>query len=110
MANPLSGLEAIQSIGKGIGIPETILVNQANIQPAEIQRVDFKELLNTAIESISNGQSAADASIAQLAAGGEVDLHNVMLAAEKASLTLQFAMQIKNKITDAYQSIMSMQI
>jgi len=48
--------------------------------------------------------------MAKLAAGENIELHSVMLAAEKAALTMQFALQLKNKITEAYQEIMRMQI
>lgn len=109
-ATPISGIEAIGAAIKGIGIPETVLNATPAAQPAQVGRIDFKELLNTAISSISDTQASADNAIANLAAGNNIELHSVMLAAEKANLTLQLAMQIKNKITDAYSEIMRMQI
>ncbi|HRU39787.1 MAG TPA: flagellar hook-basal body complex protein FliE, partial [Candidatus Goldiibacteriota bacterium] len=68
------------------------------------------ELLNVAIKQLNETQVNADSAIAQLAAGQNIELHNVVLAAQKASLTMQLALQVKNKITEAYQEIMRMQI
>jgi flagellar hook-basal body complex protein FliE len=44
------------------------------------------------------------------AAGRTDNIHQVMIAAEKSDIALQFTMQIRNKILDAYNEIMRMQI
>lgn len=46
----------------------------------------------------------------EAAIGGDVDLHDVMIATEKASTAVQLAVQIRNKIVDAYQEIDRMQV
>jgi flagellar hook-basal body complex protein FliE len=106
---------AIEAITSGIGMPSSILNNTTigvqQVQQAQApDRVDFKELLNTAIKSVSETQTGADEAISKLASGQNIELHNVMLAAQKAELTLQLALQVKNKVTEAYQEIMRMQI
>jgi flagellar hook-basal body complex protein FliE len=106
---------AIQSITGGIGMPESVLNNttigvQQAQQSQSPDRVDFKELLNTAVKSITETQTGADDAIKQLASGQNIELHNVMLAAQKAELTMQLALKIKSKVTDAYQEIMRMSI
>lgn len=114
MSTPFA-MGAIEAITGNIGMPSTILNNTAiGVQPARQtqapDRVDFKELLNTAVKSVSETQTGADEAIAKLASGQNIELHNVMLAAQKAQLTLQLALQVKNKVTEAYQEIMRMQI
>jgi len=109
---PIPGIEA--SIGK-VNIPETILAAQQSgqVQPeggAKEAGAAFNNLLDTAVKALSDTQAGADNAITQLAAGQNVELHSVMLAVEKANMTLQLALQIKNKITEAYQDIMRMQI
>jgi flagellar hook-basal body complex protein FliE len=55
------------------------------------------------------GQNAK--SFAQEAAlGGDVDLHDVMIAAEKAGVATQLTVQVRNKVVEAYQEIMRMQV
>ncbi|MBI6545164.1 MAG: flagellar hook-basal body complex protein FliE [Cyanobacteria bacterium NC_groundwater_1444_Ag_S-0.65um_54_12] len=46
----------------------------------------------------------------QLASGEDVALHDVMIAAEKASISIQLTTQIRNKLLEAYQEIMRMQV
>jgi flagellar hook-basal body complex protein FliE len=42
--------------------------------------------------------------------GEPVDVHQVMMAAEEASISIEMLAEIRNKLTDAYRSIMNMQI
>jgi len=107
--NPIAGMEATKGIKPTIGIPETILKPEVQLQPKP-EKIGFGEILNTAIKALSDNQLSADEAMAKLAAGENIELHSVMLAAEKAALTMQFALQLKNKITEAYQEIMRMQI
>jgi flagellar hook-basal body complex protein FliE len=107
-ANPMMGIEAFGGIKGAIGIPESIFAPQAQAQQAG--SAGFNDLLNMAIKSLNETQSGADAAMEQLAAGQNIELHDVVLAAQKASLSLQLAIAVKGKITDAYQSIMSMQV
>lgn len=45
-----------------------------------------------------------------MANGENVDLHQVMITAQKASITLQAALEIRNKVVEAYQETMRMQV
>lgn len=106
--NMLMGLEALGGIKSSIGIPETILTPQ--IQQPQADKAGFNDLLNIAVKQLNETQTASESAMMQLAAGQNIELHNVVLAAQKASLTMQLALQVKNKITEAYQEIMRMQI
>lgn len=46
----------------------------------------------------------------EAAIGGDVDLHDVMIAAEKASVAMQLTVQVRNKLVEAYQDVMRMQV
>ena len=46
----------------------------------------------------------------RMAAGDPIDLHEVMLARETASLQFQLAVQVRNKLVEAYQDVMRMQV
>ncbi|NPV25918.1 MAG: flagellar hook-basal body complex protein FliE [Firmicutes bacterium] len=70
----------------------------------------FADYLHQAIQEVSNLQKEADLTAAQLATGEIKDIHQAMIAAEKASLTLQLTIQIRNKVLDAYHEIMRMQV
>jgi flagellar hook-basal body complex protein FliE len=75
----------------------------------EIQQ-SFAQYLKNAIEKVNESQIQSDQLTEKLATGQNVDLHNVMIAAEKANITLQTAIEIRNKVIEAYQEIMRMQV
>ena len=71
---------------------------------------DFGTMLKDAIGSLSSLGAQADASSLKLATGEPVDIHEVMLNTEQASLGFQVALQVRNKLVDAYTEIMRMSI
>lgn len=52
----------------------------------------------------------ADASLQAYAAGADVPVHEVMINMEKARITLQLAVEVRNHVVDAYQEFMRMQL
>ncbi len=66
----------------------------------------FKKALDETNNLLVSAQNLSD----DFAAGRTDNIHQVFLAAEKADIALQFTMQIRNKIMDAYSEIMRMQI
>lgn len=70
----------------------------------------FKEALGSAVEELNRLQHNADQAVTSLALGETVDLHNVTIAVEEASVAFQLAMQVRNKLVEAYQEVMRMQV
>jgi len=70
----------------------------------------FGEMLNNIIQEAENtAQVSADMTDALLS--GEIDdLHSVTIAAQKAEMSLNLVIQVRNKIVDAYNEIMRMQV
>ena len=69
----------------------------------------FLETLQQSIEQAEGAQGEAATQVAQLLNGKGADLHSAMIAVEKADLSFQLMMQVRNKIVQAYQQISSMQ-
>ncbi|MGE5672569.1 MAG: flagellar hook-basal body complex protein FliE [Mycobacterium leprae] len=80
--------------------PDTADQNQAS--PA------FGDVLKQALNQVESDQKAADDASLALATGQTTDLSQVMLATQKADLSLSLAVQVRNKVLDAYQEIMRM--
>ncbi|KPC99909.1 Flagellar hook-basal body complex protein FliE [Geobacillus sp. BCO2] len=57
---------------------------------------------------MNEAQIQADALTEKLVRGENVQLHDVMIAAQKASITLQLTLEIRNKAIEAYQEMMRM--
>jgi flagellar hook-basal body complex protein FliE len=70
----------------------------------------FADFLNNAVSDVNKLQLDSEQLNEALAMGKTDNIHQVMIASEKAEIALQFTMQIRNKILDAYQDIMRMPI
>jgi flagellar hook-basal body complex protein FliE len=71
---------------------------------------DFSTWLTRELEDV-NGQIAnADLEVRRLAVGESTNIHQVMIALEKAHTSLELVVQVRNKCLEAYQSLMQMQI
>ena len=78
--------------------------------PAKPAGADFGSALKQAIGSLQQLGNQADASTTALAQGDPVDVHEVMLNTEQASLGFSLALQVRNKLVDAYSEIMRMSV
>ncbi len=70
----------------------------------------FQQLLGDAIDRTRQLQNNAEAKTTGLLTGEIEDLHEVMISMQKADLAFQLTMQVRNKVVEAYQEIMRMQI
>jgi flagellar hook-basal body complex protein FliE len=70
----------------------------------------FKDALNQAIGSINSTQADANNQVEQLINGSAGDLSNVTIALEKSDLTLKLAVNVRDKVVNAYQEVMRMQV
>lgn len=77
--------------------------------PYEAQK-SFASMLKQSIEKVNEAQIQSDNMTNKLARGENVDLHQVMVASQKASISLQATMEIRNKVIEAYQEVLRMQV
>jgi flagellar hook-basal body complex protein FliE len=86
-------------------------VPQAAPQPARpANQTGFDSVLQTAIEHVEKSSGAAKTSIQQFLGGESEELHNTVLATQKAELQFELFLQVRNKVVSAYQEIMKMQV
>ena len=72
--------------------------------------ISFGNILTDSIQQVNRLQVEADSSINGLATGKQTDIHRTMIAMEKASISFELLMQIRNKVISAYDKIMRMPI
>jgi flagellar hook-basal body complex protein FliE len=70
----------------------------------------FGEFLTDALNNVNQLQNDASKASMNLAAGKIQDISEVTIAAEKATVALQLTMQVRNKVVEAYQEVMRMQV
>lgn len=66
--------------------------------------------INKGLNAVNDNIKAADRAQEAMAMGEDVSVHDVMIAAEKASLSLQMAMQLRNKVISAYTEINNIRV
>jgi flagellar hook-basal body complex protein FliE len=96
---------------------------QLTTQPTQIQqrsnslmndtstsKTSFADSLKQAINQVNQSQIESDKMTEALAAGKNVELHDVMITAQKASVSMTLAVEVRNKAIEAYQEMMRMQV
>ncbi|WP_148716212.1 flagellar hook-basal body complex protein FliE [Chitinolyticbacter meiyuanensis] len=72
---------------------------------------DFADLLKSSLDQVNQMQQESQAQQAAFQAGDpQADLQEVMVSLQKASLSFQTMVQVRNKLVSAYQEIMNMQV
>ena len=97
----LSELRATSTVAPGKSVSST--------QGAE--GADFGQALKTAIDQVNSAQKQAQQMTQDFVAGQEnVNLQDVMINLQKASLSFQQMVQVRNKLVSAYQDVMNMPV
>lgn len=105
-----NGIEQMLSLMRGVA-------TQAAARPAESQAasgsgsVDFAQVLQNSIAQVNQTQQQAEGLAANFAAGdSDGNLQDVMIALQKANISFQEMIQVRNKLVSAYQDVMNMQV
>ncbi len=93
------------SIDKAGGINGTVSPSSVN-EPGK----SFADTLKEAVNSVNELSKSSDKASQDLATGRTDNVAEVMLAADKADVALRVMVQVRNKIIDAYNEIMKMQV
>ncbi|HXE15432.1 MAG TPA: flagellar hook-basal body complex protein FliE [Bryobacteraceae bacterium] len=88
-------------------------IQSPSLLPAEGSKANgdmFKSIFDSAVNTVQNSQTHADAAVQDFLNGNTEDVHSTVLAVQRADLTFQMFMQVRNKVVSAYQEIMKMQV
>ncbi len=88
--------------------PLTTIINEN--KKSEKKDSNFMELIKNYIDDVNEKQIDSDKTIERFLKGEEKDITKVVLSMEKADVSLQLFLQIRNKLVQAYQDIMRMQV
>ena len=98
MMNTIPGVNGLgQKIGVGGGTA-----------PTSAGGTDFVQTLEETMQKVEALQTEAEKQVEGMVSGKGVDIHSAMIAVEKADLSFQLMMQVRNKIVEAYQQISQM--
>ncbi|MCQ2969530.1 MAG: flagellar hook-basal body complex protein FliE [Clostridium sp.] len=93
---------------RGFAPNENIFQEKVSIN--ENTSLNFGQVFKDALEKVNDKQIYSDKMTNELVLGGDVEVHEVMLAAEEAALSLQLAVQVRNKMTEAVKELTNLQI
>ena len=83
----------------------------ASAAPANADAPDFSQVLKQSVDQVNRmQQEAQDKQLAFQSGAPGADLQDVMVSMQKASLSFQTMVQVRNKLVTAYQEIMNMQV
>lgn len=81
-----------------------------SLEKANGQGPAFIQMLGSQVGEINGSLNQADQAARALAAGEDIPVHDVMIAMEHARLKLQLAVEVRNRVVDAYQNLTNMQL
>ena len=81
-----------------------------NEQKAAGPATKFSEALQHAVNDVASLQQSAGKAVQDVQIGSTVNLHEAMIAMEKADISFRTMLQVRNKIIESYQEIMRMQV
>ncbi|MCS7315025.1 MAG: flagellar hook-basal body complex protein FliE [Bryobacterales bacterium] len=94
--------EAIRPISSPVTAPES--------PGSRRTAADFAAVLKQAVERVEGMRRQADESVLRLLAGENEEVHQTVLAVQKAELAFELFLEVRNKVVQAYQEIMRMPI
>jgi flagellar hook-basal body complex protein FliE len=107
----ISGMQGL--IGASSSFPVTAELSSRTAfglpGPSKPGEMEFGKVIKDAIGQVDQLQDQAHAAVDGLMRGTGVDVHQTMIAAEKANMAFDLALAVRNKAVQSYQSVMSMQ-
>jgi flagellar hook-basal body complex protein FliE len=85
---------------------------QSKLQKKEPEAgsANFKDVLKDALQEVDQAHKVSDQQIQKVISGEIQDVHTAMIAMQKADLSFQMMMQVRNKLIEAYHEVMRMQV
>ena len=105
MSQTIGAIDAARGIGQALRLDDLPYeaAQHAHGKP-------FGEFLTDALGDVNRLQQEAGQKVQAFATGGNLDVHEVMIATEMASTALALTAQVRNKVVDAYNELMHMQV
>lgn len=85
-------------------------IDPTALQLARPERSGFADLISSAVETLNGGIANAEQKLSAFALGDAIPAHEVMVAMEQARFGLQFAVEVRNRVVEAYSELTRLQI
>jgi flagellar hook-basal body complex protein FliE len=96
MTNPIQAFTSVQQLAQPAGSLSSAMPGDSG---------DFLQTLDGMLNQVGDMHTDAQQQVTELLEGKGQDVHSAMIAVEKADLSFQLMMQVRNKIIQAYQTV-----
>ena len=103
----LAAVNSVMSVPSAMGTSTPSLLAMPATESAA--PAPFSDLVSDAVGQVNQLQEQAHAAVTSLMTGSGVDVHQAMIATQKADMAFELALAVRNKAVQAYQSVMGMQ-
>jgi flagellar hook-basal body complex protein FliE len=93
----------------GIQMPEE-LAQSLSVNSPQPASGSFSSMLSQMVDDVSAKQQVSAQAVSALQSGQSVPLHQAVIAMEEANVSFQLMVEVRNRLLDAYQEIMRMQV
>lgn len=91
--------------------PEMLQPGQSIQDPQKVNGPSFTDVFSQAVDKVNDTQQTSSALAESYQKGeADVDITDVMVASQKASVSFQAMVQVRNKLIDAYRDVMNMPV
>ena len=98
---PITGIPVPDLRALGITTPGTASTGQLGA---------FQSVLEKTIQNVENSRAQATTAVDQFLSGQSEEIHSVALASQRAELSTEMFLQVRNKVIQAYQEVMKLQL
>jgi flagellar hook-basal body complex protein FliE len=105
----LSAMNAVSAVSGAATSSVSTAGMPAGIGQDTAAPAPFADLIGDAMGEVNQLEAQAQSAVSGLMAGSGTDVHQALIATEKASMAFELALAVRNKAVQAYQSVMGMQ-
>ena len=105
----IGALSQVGSVAAGGSLGLSGIGSTVQNSAAQSGKTPFSDLMNDAVGEVSRLQDQAQQAMVGLMTGSGVEVHQAMIATEKASMAFELSLAVRNKAIQAYQQVMGMQ-
>lgn len=106
MADLIAGIRA-PSVSEIPDIKDSVSLRS---EKASAQQASFPEVLQQAVNRVESYQQDAQQKVDRFMKGEDQEIHEVVLAAQRSGMAFDYFLQVRNKVVQAYQEVMRMQM
>jgi len=101
---------AVHPVGSSFLRPDHVATRPAGSSPPSSEDAGFSQFITDFLRETNDHQQQADGALHDLVTGKTENVHDVVLSIAQADLSFRFLLEVRNRLTEAYQEVSRMQL